>query len=81
MQLKCPSEPFLEKLNSGGRGHLFRTGEYSDRLQALNMPTLAYRHVREDTVNSLLSPPGGLIDFKHSRGVAYWRGGLIREGG
>ena len=27
------------------------------------------------TVNSLLSPPGGLIDFKHSEG------GLIREGG
>ena len=28
-----------------------------------------------------IRPPGGLIDFKRSRGRAYWRGGLVREGG
>ena len=33
------------------------------------------------TVNSLLSPPGGLIDFKHSRGGLIGEGGLVREGG
>ena len=30
----------------------------------------------EYTVNSLLSPPGGIIDFKHSRG-GILEGGLI----
>ena len=28
-----------------------------------------------------IKPPGGLIGFKHSRGRAYWRGGLIGERG
>ena len=33
------------------------------------------------TVNSLLSPPGGLIDFKHSKRGLIGERGLIREGG
>ena len=28
-----------------------------------------------------IKPPGGLIDFKHSRGGLNGEGGLIREGG
>ena len=28
-----------------------------------------------------IKPPGGLVDFKHSRGGLIGEGGLIREGG